>query len=862
MPRDRDGVARESDMRLKTLILISTALAGIAPAAHAQSGGTAPPVDEGSNYRDNEIVVTAQKRTERLNDVADAVTAFTAETREVIGITDLGDMAQFTPGLSYNAGSDRVFLRGIGRQTNTAGSDPGVATYIDGIYDSATSSVAGSDFFIERVEILRGPQGTLYGRNSIGGAINAISKRPTRELSIQGRATVANYDFYSVQGAVSGPLTNGLRVKLGGSWSDQNKGYFRNVAGGRSEGGVVEGYYLEGQVELDLGPRATLWLKATTTRADQRQRSVNSDTPWDYAPYPSGALTPASQFGFLTPGYQAIGPATSNPGVDNIREFSTDTEANARTRGNFAVQGQLDVELDPFDIRILGGYRENRYDAVNDLDGSSMTSYRFPLAAGAVCGFIPGCTPLTVNPSQTFGYVEDRSFGSAEINFLSKGDGPLNWLAGLYYYGEILDQEAHFGVPNQPQMKAPANGPANPTGDSVFAGTNLETASYAAFGQIDWDVTSTIRLTGGLRYSIDEKRAIENFRAVCLGCAAGLTPDQLGSFTPALDITSTLASFAPAPGVASATTIDPVTGMARRVLDDSWNSFSGTAGIQWRPAEDSLVYASYSRGYKSGGFNSGGLTASPRTGSEHVNAYQIGVKQGFGRVQLNVAGYYYDYSGLQIPLSIPTSSINLTGFFNLEQAKSWGTEVEASWQPVDGLNLLLNYAYADSKINSCCYFDGADPSAVAPDAQPSGPVFGTRRFQTLDGDELPFQPRHKLAANVNYTFDVGPGSVTLSASYSWRDKMWASVFNRSFYRLPSSESVDARLLWTGKDDRYRITLFAKNIFNSVSYDNIGGLPGSNVGSPYTLPLTPGYSVNRSVGVEAPRIYGVQVSFKY
>lgn len=848
-------------MRLTKLILLSTALTGLVPVANAQTADTAPVDEDSRTYRDDEIVVTAQKRSERLNDVAEAVTAFTAETRQIVGITDLGDMAQFTPGLSYNAGSDRVFLRGIGRQTNTAGSDPGVATYVDGIYDSATTSIAGSDFFVDRVEVLRGPQGTLYGRNSIGGAINSISKRPTRELSIEGRTTIANYESYSIQAAVSGPVTNGLRVKLGGSWADQNKGYFRNVAGGRSEGGVSEGYYIEGQAELDLGPQATLWLKATTARSDQRPRALNSDTPWDYAPYPSGALTPASQFGFLLPGYQALGTATTNPGVDNIREFSTDTEARARIRGAFSVQGQLDVELEPFDIRILGGYREIRYDSISDLDGSSVTSYNFPLAPGAVCGFIPGCTPLTVNPSATFGYVENRSFGSAEVNFISKGDGPLNWIAGLYYYGEILDQESHFGMPNQPQMKAPANGPANPTGDTVFAGTNLEAASYAAFGQIDWDLTSTIRLTGGIRYSIDEKRAIENLRAICIGCAAGLTPDQLGSFTPALDITSSIVSFLPADGVASDVMIDPVTGQARRVLDDTWKSWSGTAGIQWRPSSDSLVYASYSRGYKSGGFNAGGITASPRTGSEHVNAYQVGAKQGFGRVQLNVAGYYYDYRGLQIPLGIPTPLIDLTGFYNLEKAKSWGAEVEASWQPVDGLQLLLNYAYADSKINSCCYFDGSDPTASAPGAQPSGPVVGTRRFQSLDGEELPFQPRHKIAANANYTFDVGPGAVTLSASYTWRDNMWASVFNRSWYRIPTSESVDLRLLWTGKDDRYRIIVFAKNLLDKTSYDNIGGLPGSSIASPYVLPLTPGYPVNRSVGVEAPRTYGVQLSFK-
>ena len=128
-------------MRLTKLFLLTTALTGLVPVTHAQTADTAPVDEDARTYRDNEIVVTAQKRSERLNDVAEAVTAFTSETREIIGISDLGDMPQFTPGLSYNAGSDRVFLRGIGRQTNTAGSDPGVGTYVEGIYGSVSTLI-------------------------------------------------------------------------------------------------------------------------------------------------------------------------------------------------------------------------------------------------------------------------------------------------------------------------------------------------------------------------------------------------------------------------------------------------------------------------------------------------------------------------------------------------------------------------------------------------------------------------------------------------------------------------------------------------------------------------------------------------
>ncbi|WP_260581759.1 TonB-dependent receptor [Sphingopyxis sp. PET50] len=516
-------------MRLRTRILLSTALMGLTPAAYAQTSPTAPADDEPATYRNDEIVVTAQKRSESINDVASSVTAFTAEARQKIGIDGLSDFAKFTPGLSYDAGADRVFLRGIGRQTNTAGSDPGVATYVDGIYDSSTVGLSNSDFFIERVEVLRGPQGTLYGRNSIGGALNAISRRPSDTLTIEGRGTYGNYDAYVLEGAISGPVTGGLRARLAASWSDQNKGYFRNIAGGPSEGGVGNNLYVEGQVEADLGPDATLWLKAFTGRSTSRPRSANFLTPYDYEPYSD--VVPGAAFGYLLPGYQALGTATANPGADNPREFSTDTVSRSRLRGNFGGSAQLDVRLDPFDIRILGGYREYRFDSTADLDNTAMRAYDFPLSPGAVCGFIPGCTPLRVQPSSTFNYLEDRSYGSAEINFLSKGTGNLNWIAGLYYFAEELKQESRFTAEDQPQMRAPANGPANPGGDFVYAGTRLKMSSYAAFGQIDWDVTETLRLTGGLRYTYDEKQAIEGFRVVCLGCAPDTSPDQLGSFT-------------------------------------------------------------------------------------------------------------------------------------------------------------------------------------------------------------------------------------------------------------------------------------------------------------------------------------------
>ena len=168
---------------MRNISWMFASVAFIAMPVAAQTQATTPAADQPAATDEAsglaEIVVTAEKRSVNLQDVPLAISAYTADARQLAGITTLQDVANFTPGLSYSASNDRVFIRGIGRQTNTNGSDPGVSTYTDGIYDASTSSIAASDFFIERIEVLRGPQGTLYGRNSIGGAINAMSKSPS-----------------------------------------------------------------------------------------------------------------------------------------------------------------------------------------------------------------------------------------------------------------------------------------------------------------------------------------------------------------------------------------------------------------------------------------------------------------------------------------------------------------------------------------------------------------------------------------------------------------------------------------------------------------------------------------------------------
>ena len=198
-----------------------------------------------------EIVVTAEKREQSLQDVPVAVTAYTSERREVLGVNTVEDLARMTPSLSYT-NNDRLSIRGFGRLTNSIGTDPSVALYSDGIFSNSMADASTPPLFIERTEVLRGPQGTLYGRNSIGGTMNVISKRPTEEFQGEIRGLVGNYESWRLDGLVRGPIAENLRFLVGGSIERRNQGFIENIGPARDTGELAR-YMIEVQLEADLG---------------------------------------------------------------------------------------------------------------------------------------------------------------------------------------------------------------------------------------------------------------------------------------------------------------------------------------------------------------------------------------------------------------------------------------------------------------------------------------------------------------------------------------------------------------------------------------------------------------------------------
>lgn len=840
-------------MQARHVLMTTAAIAALAGAARAQGEA------EGGGALVQEVIVTAEKREVSLQEVPVAISAFTAETRQIVGIQSLQDLTNFTPGLSYS-GDDRVFIRGIGRQTNTNGSDPGVAAYSDGVYNGSNISVGASDFFVDRVEILRGPQGTLYGRNSIGGAINVISKRPTRSWSGELRGALGNYERRDVEAYVSGPLAEGLRMRLGAARYEQDEGYFENVAGGPSEGGKSTGYYGEFQVEADLGEDVTAWAKVFTRQNEGRPRDGRRLGPYDYSLYPQNALVPGGAFGYMTTGFRSLGPGT-NPAIDDPRAFNTDVPSQSKLNRNFGLSTDVVWRGPGFDVRYIGGVEAYRFTSLSDSDGTSMLSYTVPLSPGATCLFIPGCQPVTIAPGTAFGYLEDKSFGSSEINISSNGDSAFQWIVGAYYYAERFDQESHFNAENLQQLRRPANGPLlsgqDFQGDFVFAGSYSTTKSSALFGQADWDLNPQLRLTAGLRYTSDEKVAREAIRIVCYGCG-GFPPNVFGTSTPALDVTSSGISLLPARGVVEPVRIDPNTGVATRKLAADWNGVTGTLGLEWKPDDDTMAYARYGRGYKSGGFNAGGITAQTQTDPEYVDSFEVGYKRTFaGAFQLNAAAFYYKYKDLQIPLTfVNPAGVSVGVFNNLEKSTSYGLELEALWQATDALQVLASYGYNKAEIDkACCFIDPDDPRAVQPGAQPSGPLSGGSQAQDVSGEELPGATPHKIGLNANYRFDFDAGDLVLSASYVWKDRTYNLIFNREYTRIPSYDQLDLRAVWTSNDDRYRVIGYVKNVFDTLGYNSASG---DLLASPPAAANT----VSRTLGLTPPRTYGIQVQYRF
>jgi iron complex outermembrane receptor protein len=365
-------------------------------------------------------------------------------------------------------------------------------------------------------------------------------------------------------------------------------------------------------------------------------------------------------------------------------------------------------------------------------------------------------------------------------------------------------------------------------------------------------------------------------------------------------------------GVTGVTTYNAATGLASRGYHASWGALTGTAKIEWTPDEDTLIYGSYSKGYKSGGFNIGIFTVlsfQPYTKNEKVDSFEIGAKRTFGDwLVVNTAFFRYSYTNLQIPLATVQSAGGLTqsetNFFNVPASISQGAELETIISPLENLQILFNYSYLDAHITKGQAPDPADPNASAPGAKPAvtdaqcaatpglctvdiytlglgTPGAGWNKPQNLAGNVLPNSPKNKIAINVQYTWKTDFGSFTPSVSYVWRGSQYGTLFTRSYNRAPAWDQWDMRVVYESDDAHWEGILYGRNIFDTIGYD--GGANGSRlagcVDNAVGTPTCFVQGVNNPVGygavrgenatgqvstysVTPPATYGIEIHYKF
>jgi iron complex outermembrane receptor protein len=544
------------------LPLVSLMALGIALPAMAQTPAPAPQpagpqAQDEQQGRQETVVVTANKREETVQDIAVAVTAVTDELRDEVGLNTVQDLTNFTPGLSFTQANDRIILRGVGRNTNNFGTEPGVANYVDGVYQSTAQIGNRDSIFIDRIEIVRGPQGTLYGRNSIGGALNIITKRPTDSFEAEARITVGNYDTQRIQAAVSGPITDSLRYRLVGAHNVTEEGYLTNRSGLQTEGGRTDYYNFEAQLEGEFGELVDWWAKygrvtyenygspggRTGVGALANYDVTGIGLPGATLPNPffglcTSAADCGAQFALLVPNSTVVlGGQRTNPALTDRRSFNTDFSDVARVPRYEEATLETTFHAPAFDIKYIGGYVSYNYELFQDNDGSAVKQFTM-VKPGLPAAGVPNQV-FTVFPAAQSDYQENRSWFSNEVNVYSTYDSPLQWIAGLYQYQENFNQPAYSYLTEQapgftlrqtyatpPQAGQTVLPPTTftPAASIVLPGRGLLRSytnnkglnhSYGAFVQTDWQFTDQFKLTTGVRYSHDVKNITEEARLVC-----------------------------------------------------------------------------------------------------------------------------------------------------------------------------------------------------------------------------------------------------------------------------------------------------------------------------------------------------------
>jgi iron complex outermembrane receptor protein len=755
---------------VRNIILSSTsAFAMIGAQAHAQeapaqpaaaaSAPAQPAGDQAAEEQDPnqlaEIVVTAERRTTNLQTTPIAVSVLGGEDLENKQVNSVLDLTGSLPNVSIgtNTGQANISVRGIGFTTLNPGDDGRVAYYVDGVYISRPSAQLGQFFDVDRVEVLRGPQGTLYGRNATGGAFNVYSRNPTQEASGYLDLTVGNYDLVQAEGALSGPLSDTLSARV--AFQTVNRGgYGTNLLTGRP----VDNAHTS-SVRTKLLWRPGAGTEVTLTGNYHHEDDANYGYHKFGRSFPFVVIKAEDVLG--------VGPIL-------IRSHDVNGDAESEPRNVRTSYGTtLDVKnelSDALTFRTIAAYEHSQYSMKHDGDGSIL--------------------PLVISMQR-----EKADQYSVESQLIGEY-GSLHFVLGGYYFHED----------NSPRNQALFNRLLfNPTGPSqlvqgVTLFTNFHTDAAAVFGQATYDLTDRLSVTVGGRYSYERKKTV--------GDTLGY--DTVTPYPPALPTT-------------------PQPGFPRPDRTASFDSFTPKFNIDYKFSDNVFVYASYTQGFKSGGFTFGSLQ--PGFLPETIKSYEAGIKTRLfdRRVTFNLSAFHYDYTNIQTQIVLSPQ----IGVFNASAAKIDGIEGELVALVTPGLRLDANASILDAKYQTFMTTDPVRPSLGVLD---------------LSGNRLPQAPTYTANAGVQYTWNIGSGTLMLRGEVRAVGVTYFTPYNTSALKMPAYAMGNAYLTYEdGK--HWSANLWVRNVTDKFAWNSMF-IEGATAGQQTSgVPL-------------APRTFGATLGYKF
>lgn len=863
-------------------------LAFAAPVAAQEPGpvlGSEAELEEsGQGKGVEEIIVRARKREERLQEVPVSVTALTGSTLDARKIDDALDIQFEVPNLFFsktNFTGSNLQIRGIGNQVVAASADQAVGIHVNTV-PLTTSRIFEQEFFdVERIEVLRGPQGTLFGRNSTGGSFNVYTRKPGPEWESDAEIEYGSYQSFRFKGAINAPITDILQMRVAGMFHRRD-GWMYNIGTQHLIDDRLLGA-VRGSFRLQLGDDTTVDAMVSYFKEkDGRSRIGKQLCTKDTAPFPTslGCTNAPPGFGALN-SYSTLGGifdtvALTGIGLPGLYPTGVDANAaavnppdlfthNSRIDPSYEadeILAILDVghQLDDLAISWVTGYLNTSVNSQQDYN-MVQPSLAWTPASIAIIAPLGGITTQGPPGAPTgmcfpgFGCA-DRSWAqddaqasseqiSTELRAVSDRDSNFNYTVGAIYsyFVTRTDYFVFFsGAEVLGSLAQAANPARNPELNHFNNQTDpARTKSFGLYGEVYYDFTDATKLTLGARYTYDNKTA--------------------RSRQYLLDASGQLPLFAN--------------------QQASWNNGTGVISLKhdfdFSFTDQSMAYASISRGFKPGGFNPPAVagTVVPLTfDPETVWAYEVGTKNQWwnSRVQTNLTGFFYDYRDYQISKIVARTSVNE----NIN-AYIWGLEAEFVVVPIDDMQINASLAYLGSSIQGSTSIDPSNPTAGSPNfgnlkdltngsnlicalpapgvpvscpnlAPPyTNPPTSDGIATGLAGKELPNTPDIQINIGVQYTFGaplIG-GDLTPRMSYYWQSSMWGRIFNTPRDMIPTWSQFDAGIRWADIEGRYYVDLWCRNFTDN-----------RDITGQYFTDATSGNFTN--VFVLHPRTFGVTV----